>query len=123
MKNLKHALTRTPELYLVITCIYYWTLTASALNPIAIILIIALILQVLFKNKISGIVISVFFIILNLFMVLAFLSEFYEFPSLNADAKRLAIFGSLYLGLNLIIATIMLIKYLRLKASQVQTRI
>ena len=60
-----------------------------------------------------GIVIAAIFILLNLFMVLALLSELNEFTSFNERAKELLLFGCLYLGLNLTVGVVMLVKYVK----------
>jgi hypothetical protein len=44
-------------------------------------------------------------------MLFALASEFSEFKIFNSDAKKLLIFGLLYLGLNLIFGTWLLVKY------------
>ena len=48
-------------------------------------------------------------------MVLALLSELSEFSEFNNQAKQLAIVGFLYLGFNIIVGSIMLIKYISKK--------
>ncbi|WP_412560375.1 hypothetical protein [Winogradskyella sp. MIT101101] len=104
-----------PELFLIASVIYYWTLTANPFNPIAIGLLVILLYQVISKKPLSGLLISAVFIFLNLFMVLALISELSEFEAVNQNYNNLIIFGSLYLGLNLFVGGIMFSKYLKLK--------
>ena len=104
-----------PELFLIASVFYYWTLTANLFNPVAIILLVVLTYQLISKKPISGLLISSIFIFLNLFMVLALLSELSEFEVVNQNYKNLIIFGSLYLGINLLVGAVMFIKYLKLK--------
>lgn len=104
-----------PELFLMASVIYYWTLTANLFNPIAIGLLVILVYQTVSKKQISGLLISAIFIGLNLFTVLALISELSEFNTVNQNYTNLLVFGSLYLGLNLLVGTVMFIKYLKLK--------
>ena len=111
-KSLKPILRLLPELYLILAVIYYWTLTSLILNPIAIVLLVVLVFQIFTEKKILGIIIANIFILLNCYMVLALLSELSEFSEFNDKAKELAIVGFLYLGFNIIVGSIMLIKYI-----------
>ncbi len=104
-----------PELFLIASVIYYWILTSNLLNPFAIGLLAILIYQIVSKKATLGLVISTVVIVLNLFMVLALISELSEFEVINQNYKNLIMFGSLYLGLNLIMAGFMFFKYIRLK--------
>ncbi|MEO1032738.1 MAG: hypothetical protein AAFX55_15105 [Bacteroidota bacterium] len=112
IKNLKSLI---PELFLMASVIYYWILTSNLFNPFAIGLLGILIYQVICKRATLGLIISVIFIALTLFMVLALISELSEFGVVNQNFKNLIIFGALYLGLNLILGGIMFLKYLKLK--------
>ena len=104
-----------PELFLIASVIYYWVLTSTLLNLFAIVLLAILIYQVINKKATLGLFISTIVMLLTLFMVLALISELSEFKVVNQNYKNLIIFGSLYLGLNLILAGFMFFKYLKLK--------
>ena len=106
-----------PELFLMASVLYYWVLTPNFLNPIAMGLLALLIYQIIKKNAILGLVISAVVMLLTLFMVLALVSELSEFEVANQNYNNLIIFGSLYLGLNLILAGFMFYKYLKLKTN------
>ena len=112
LKNIK---SFVPELFLVASVIYYWTLTSNLINPFAIGLLFILGYQMLTKKPTLGLIIASVVIVLTLFMVLALLSELSEFEVINQNYKNLFMFGSLYLGLNLILAGFMFYKYLKLK--------
>lgn len=101
-----------PEIYLLISIVYYWTLTATLWNPFAIGLLMLIVFQVLKQNKVTGILISSIFIFLNFFLILALISELSEFPEFNSDAKILAFLGFSYLILNIVMGALMLIKHL-----------
>jgi hypothetical protein len=112
MKNLKLVI---PELFLIISIIYYWTLTANILNPVAIALLTVMIYQITSKKAISGMIISAIFIFLNLYMVLALISELSEFETVTDNYNNLLIVGTIYIGLNLVMGTFMFLKYIKLK--------
>lgn len=101
-----------PELYLLLSVIYYWSLTALIINPLAISLAIVLGFQIWSRNKALGIGISVVFLLLNFFLVLALLSELSEFTEFNKNAILLLTVGSLYLGLNIFFSGVLLYRYL-----------
>ena len=104
-----------PELFLIASVLYYWVLTSNLLNPFAIGLLAILIYQLISEKSTLGIIISGIVICLTLFMVLALISELSDFDAATENFNHLLIFGSLYLGLTLIMAIFMLYKYLKLK--------
>ncbi len=104
-----------PELFLIASVMYYWILTSNLLNPFAIGLLVILIYQIVSKKATLGLVISAIVILLTLFMVLALISELSDFDAATENFNNLLIFGSLYLGLTLIMAGLMFFKYLKLK--------
>ena len=110
-----------PELYLILAVLYYWLLTASLLNPVAIILLTVLVYQIITRKQILGIVIATVLILASSYLILALLSELSEFSEFNDDAKELAIFGFLYLGLNIGFGAIMLYQYTTRK-NQIQIK-
>ena len=112
MKAFKHYI---PELYFVIALLYYWSLTGSVVNWIAIVGLIIISFLVLTKNKSIGIITSALIIGANLFLFLALFSELSEFTSFDSQAKKLLFMGSLFLGLNLLVSTFMLLKYARIQ--------
>jgi hypothetical protein len=112
MKALKQYI---PEIYFVIAILYYWSLTAAAVNWIAIIGLIVILFLIVTKNKITGIITSSLIIAANLFLFLALFSELSEFTSFNSDAKKLLFIGALFLGLNLLVSVLMLLKYAGIK--------
>ena len=107
--------TFVPEFFLIASVLYYWTLTSNLLNPFAIGLLAILVYQIVSNKSSLGLIISAIVIVLSLFLVLALISELSEFEVINQNYKNLIIFGSLYLGLNLIMAGLMFAKYLKLK--------
>jgi len=102
-----------PELYFIVSVLYYWSLTALLVNPVAIILLLVLVFQITIRNRISGIILSVLLILISSYLVLALLSELSEFHEFNDDARNILVFGFLYLGLNIVFGGIMLYKYIQ----------
>lgn len=101
------------ESYLITSVLFYWFFTATVVNPIAIGLLITLGLQLVFQKIGSGIAIASLFLVLNLFMVLALLSELGEFTEYTTNFYQLLIVGSLFLGLNILVSSRMILKYTR----------
>lgn len=102
---------RLPEIYMLLSVFYYWFLTSNVWNPIAIVLILILAVHLFFQKQIMGIVISSLFICMNLFLFLALISEFSEFPAGDPEGKTLLTYGLIYLGLNFMTGLAMLIKH------------
>lgn len=112
MDKLKKILLQLPEFLLIIAVIFYWNSAGRGLNPIAIILIIGLIFQIIFKNRIVGIIIPSLLILTSFYMLLALMSEFNNFPTFDADAKRLLFVGLSYFIATIIVSGLMIYKYL-----------
>ena len=116
MKKLKQILLALPEFLLIAAVIFYWISAGMIINPVAISLILILILQIIFKNKILGLIIPSLLIITCLYMLMALVSEFNEFPTFNADAKKLLFVGLSYFISTMIISIIMIYKYSQTKS-------
>lgn len=108
MQQLKSLL---PEVLLMCATLYYWSLTASTFNWLAIAFMALLIFLLVSKNRAVGLLLGSVIILLNLYLVFALLSEFYEFSEFNDKAKDLLLFGSLFIGTNLILAVWLIYKY------------
>ena len=111
----KDLISLSPELYLLGATIYYWILTSNLLNPIAIILLCALTYQMTAQKLTTGLIIASLFIVLNAYLVLALISELSEFSEPNKDWANVLIFGTLFLGFNLLMGTFMFWKYIKRK--------
>lgn len=101
-----------PELYLMAAILYYWTLTANLLNPIAIGLLIVFGFQCIAQKALLGIVLSSIFICLNLYLILALISELSEFPYADNSFYAMLTIGSLFIGFNLLAGGLMMKKYI-----------
>lgn len=62
VKKFKFLLIWIPEIYFIVSSLYYWLLTSQLLNPVATLLVLVLTTQILLKNKAIGIITSVVFI-------------------------------------------------------------
>ncbi|MCA0153320.1 hypothetical protein [Winogradskyella vincentii] len=111
----KQLIALAPEIYLVLATLYYWVLTANFFNPFAIVLLTILLYQLIFRKFATGIIIASIFILLNLYMIFALLSELSEFTEPNENYNNLLFIGSLFIALNLLAGIFMFWKYLKTK--------
>ena len=87
-----------PELFLIVSVIVYWALTATLVNPVAISLVVLLVAQLRFKNKTFGIVLSFIFILLSFYMMLAIFSDIVHLDFFYPRGLLMLGFGTLYFG-------------------------
>ena len=114
LKYIKPLLYWMPELYLVLAILFYWVSTATLLNPIAFILLVLVVSQLIFNKKGIGIFLASLLIILNLYMFLALFSELSEFSAFTVSAQKLLFIGSGFLILNLVMSIKLLLKHITL---------
>lgn len=112
MKNSISFLSNLVEYLLIIAVLFYWHGTSNLLNPIAIGLLAVLIFQIIFKNKVVGVLIPCVLMLLSMYMILALVSEVNEFESFNRDAQSLLFIGLAYFLGTIIISFLMIWKYL-----------
>ncbi|MFK7782831.1 hypothetical protein [Psychroserpens sp.] len=111
MKSYNKIILNLPEYLLIAAVIFYWMSAGLVINYIAIALILGIVLQMIFKNRVVGVVIPCLMILVCLYMILALISEVREFPSFNSDAQTLLFVGLLYFILTILASVIMLVKY------------
>ena len=99
------------EIYILASVLYYWYMTGTLFNIPAIVLIAIVSILILSKNRALGVVLGAIFLLLNLYMVLAMISELNEFTSFNGNAVSLLVFGTAYFGLNIFMAIRMISKW------------
>lgn len=109
--KLKNKIKFVPEVYFLLSIVFYWYSTGLLLNVIAIGLMTILVYQLITRKKVTGMIISILFLLLSFFLILALFSELSEFNEFNDDAKTMALVGFSYLFLNLIFGSWMLISY------------
>lgn len=113
MKKLKQLFLQLPEYYLVILALLSGYTPHYSLHPIAIGFAVLLSLQIIFNNRISGLIIAGLFFIGNLYMLFAGLSELNEFNTFNWNAQQLLIGLTLLLAFHLLLCWVMFYKYIR----------
>ena len=111
MKKVKQILMKFPEYYLVVLTILVGYTPPFGFSLISIGLAAVLIFQIVFKNKISGLIIASIFLLINLYMLGALISEFNEFPEFNNSAKQLLFVGLSLWSLNILSSGVMIYKY------------
>lgn len=111
MEKMKLILLKLPEFYLIVLATLSCYTPPFSFNPIVIGLVAIAFLQIVFKNKITGLIIAGILLLINLFMFFALISELKEFTTSNSDTIQLLFGGLLFLGLNLFMAAIMVYKY------------
>lgn len=116
MSKLKQISLLLPEYLLIAAVLFYWMSTAVILNPVAIILLTGLLLQIIFKNRITGIIIPSILLLLSAYLLLALFSEFKEFPSFNAEAQVFLFIGLGFLLGTITLSSIMLYRYLTINS-------
>ena len=121
MRKLKQIQKWIPELYLLTSSVFYWISTSTLLNPIAIFLVGVLSVLFIWKRKTLGMIVSLLFLILSIYMVLALISELSEFATFSKDAKVMLGVGAAWLGLNILLAIAMLIKWGKHQSFSVNT--
>ena len=123
MRINKKSASLLPEIYLLASVIFYYISTASILNIVAIILFVIVAQQLYFKNALAGIVIGTIFLLINLYLILALVSELSEFTSFNSNGLKLAFVGFVWIGLNITMSIMMLKKYSSLKKPDISPSI
>jgi len=119
---MKPYLKLIPEAYFTLSVIYYWMMTGTLLNPFAIALLLGIAILLIFRNKALGLLLSILSILINLFMFAALMSEYREFHEPTPASRDLILYGSVYLGLNLLMSLIMLVKYALMERSSKPVR-
>lgn len=117
MKKRIQPLLKFPEYYLLVLVLLAGFTPPFSFNPLSLVIAGIVILQIIYKNKISGLFIAGLFLIINLFMLGALISEFTEFSSFDSSAKQLLVGGLAIWCLNSCAIGIMIYKYVTLDGS------
>ena len=117
MNKVKAIILQCPEYILILSVVFYWVSAAIIINPVAIVLLGLLILQIIFQNKFIGITIAIFLILISLYMLAALMSEFSEFPTFNSEAKTFLFVGLTYFISTIMVAGLMIYKYVSANSS------
>lgn len=111
MPTYKKIILNIPEFLLIAAVLFYWMSAGRAINYIAIGLLISIVLQMIFKNRVIGIAVPCLLILTCLYMILALISEVSEFPSFNSDAQILLFVGLFIFLITIGASVVMIIKY------------
>ncbi len=102
---------KLPEYYLIVFVILAGYMPPFYINPICVGIVGVLIFQIIFKNRILGILLGIIFFLVNLYFLGALLSEFNEFKEFNNSAKELLFVGLTIWIVNIILSLTMIYKY------------
>ena len=111
----KKQLLLLPEILLILVSIYWLldNLTISGhFNIIAFAVFLILLFQLFFQNKYIGILIASLIFLFSIYMVLAVLSEFHEFKTIDTKAIQLIGFGFILCYVMFSAAILMFYKFL-----------
>ena len=108
---MKKILFKLPEYYLIVLAILAGYSPPFYINPIFIVIAGIFTLQIIFKNKISGISSGILFFLINLYFLGALISEFNEFAEFNNKTEQLLFVGLIIWIVNMILSLTMIYKY------------
>ena len=108
---MKRIYLKFPEYYLIILTFLAGYSPPFYINPIFVVIVIILILQIVFKNRILGLVLGSLFFLVNLFFLAALISELNEFTKINTDAKQLLLVGLSIWITNMLMSLVLIYKY------------
>lgn len=111
MKLSRKILLYLPESYLIVLVLLSGYTPTFSISPISIAIAILIGLQILFKSKIAGLILAGLLISVSLYMIMALISEFNEFPTTNTTSIELLLGGLSLIIINLFVAGIMIYKY------------
>ncbi|MDT0554632.1 hypothetical protein [Patiriisocius hiemis] len=112
MKALKKILKIFPELFLILSTLFYWISAGLAINYIAIVLITIVVLQLIYKKQGTGIALGVIFSLIFCYMFLALLSDVVKLESISSKKWQTILAFVLYFGSGLVAGIVMTIKYI-----------
>lgn len=110
---MKKAFLKFPEFYFILLVILAGYTPPFSFNPIFIAIGFVFISQIIFKNRITGLLLAIGTGILSLLFLGALLSEFLEFTSFNSKAQQLLFVGLSIFSLNIIATITMFFRYLK----------
>ena len=108
---LKSAFRFFPEVLLTIVVLYYWSMTASLFNPVAIFLLIPLVVLFSWNNKTLGVITASIFLVATLYISLAIFSDLVNLDTFYPAGLKLLVGGLLFVGITGFASVLMLIKH------------
>lgn len=107
---MKSTLLKIPEYYLMILAIMAGYSPPFHINPIFVGMGVILVLQIIFQNRIFGLILGILFFVVNLLFLGALLSELSEFTAFTKEAASLLFVGLMIWTANIVAATAMIYK-------------
>lgn len=111
MKKMKQLIIKSPEYYLFVFVILAGYTPPFYFNSLFVLIAAILALQIVFENKVFGLLLASILLIANLLMLGALISEFNEFPEFSLSAMQLLLGGLSIWCLNSFFLGIMIYKY------------
>jgi len=111
MSKPKQLLLQIPEYYLAVIVLLAGYSPPFSFHPLALGLAILPLLQIVFKNKVSGLIMGSAFLLVNLVMLGALISELSEFTAFTHRALQLLIGGLTIWLVNSVLSLAMVYKY------------
>lgn len=110
---MKTLLYKLPEYTLILLALLAGYQPPFSMNPIFGIIIFLLILQIIFKNRVSGLLLGGCSVLGSFLFLGALLSEFHEFPEFSLAARELILVGLGIWILCMSLSLLMIYKYMK----------
>lgn len=117
MKKAKKIMLKLPEGYILLLTLMAGFTPPFHFNPILLVIAALLLLQLIFQATISGILLGGLFLIVNIFLLGALISEMNEFQGIGSDSISLLIGGSLLWFTNTFFSFVLIYKYMRFEST------
>jgi inner membrane protein involved in colicin E2 resistance len=111
MKNIKAILPRIPEYYLIVLVLLAGFTPPFSISPVSVVCAIALVLQIMYKNRKTGLIIAGLFMVVNLGAAMALIAELGEFSVYPMEFWALLLGGLALMILNFTVVGIMIYRY------------
>lgn len=108
---MKTIFKKIPEYYLIVLILLAGYTPPITVNTLSLVLVGVLILQIIYKNRLSGLLLTGLAGILNIVMLFALLSEVNEFVTFTTEARNLLVVGIPLFILNTLAIFFMFQKY------------
>lgn len=110
LSSMKNLYANLPEFYFLAVIFLLGYKPPFGLSTLTMILMAIVFVLIIFKNKVVWSIIAGLFIIVNLYMIGALISEFSEFPSFVTGAQQLILAGTVIIFVNIAMGGVLLIK-------------
>lgn len=117
MKLMLHLKNHWHEWLLLLLVLYYWR-TTTIWNPVAIVLVLAFVGQLIFQKIVSGIIIASIIIVLSCYLFLALYSDIIKVKAYDPQVLLLIFGGGGYIGAHLFLGCCMLRAYIKKNTEQ-----